>query len=180
MTLPVVIIAAVARNGAIGLADGLPWRLPGDLAHFKAETMGKPVVMGRRTFASLGRPLPGRSLVVVSRDRALALPAGTVAAASLDEALERAEAIAVASGAREVMVAGGAEIYRAAMARADVLRLTEVDLAPQADALFPPIDPAIWRETSRVPGTRGPRDEAGFTFVEHARAPERARASDPA
>lgn len=169
MTPPVVLIAAVGRNGAIGLRDGLPWRLPGDLAHFRAETMGKPVVMGRRTFASLGRPLPGRALVVVSRDPALALPEGVVGAASLDEALGRARAIAAERGADEIMVAGGAEIYRAAMPWADALRLTEVDLAPEADSLFPPLDAALWRELSRVPGVRGPRDEAGFTFVEHVR-----------
>ena len=169
MTVPVVLIAAVARNGAIGLRDGLPWRLPGDLRHFKAETLGKPVVMGRKTFASLGRPLPGRFLVVVSRDPALAVPAGVERAASLDAALARGQAIAAERGATEVMVAGGAEIYRAAMATADALRLTEVDLAPEADALFPAVDPTLWREVSRVPGSRGPGDEAGFTVVEHRR-----------
>ena len=165
----VVLIAAVGRNGAIGLRDGLPWRLPGDLAHFKAETLGKPVVMGRRTFASLGRPLPGRFLVVVSRDPALALPEGVARAGSLDEALARADAIAAERGAGEVMVAGGAEIYRAAMPRADALRLTEVDLAPEADTLFPAIDPGLWRELSRVPGVRGPKDEAAYAFVERVR-----------
>lgn len=169
MTVPVVLIAAVGRNGAIGLRDGLPWRLPGDLRHFKAETMGKPVIMGRRTFASLGRPLPGRHLVVVSRDPGLALPEGVARAASLEAALERGQAIAAERGAAEVMVAGGAEVYRAAMPLADALRLTEVDLAPEADALFPGIDPALWREVSRVPGHRTPADEAGFTMVEHVR-----------
>lgn len=169
MTLPVVLIAAVGRNGAIGLRDGLPWRLPGDLAHFKAETLDKPVVMGRKTFASLGRPLPGRFLVVVSRDPALALPDGVARAGSLDEALALSAAIAAERGAREIMVAGGAEIYRAAMPRADALRLTEVDLAPEADSLFPPVDAALWREVSRVAGHRGPKDEAAYAFVEHAR-----------
>ena len=169
MTVPVVLIAAVGRNGAIGLRDGLPWRMPSDLRHFKAETLGKPVVMGRRTFAALGRPLPGRYLVVVSRDPDLALPEGVERAASLDAALARGQAIAAERAAAEVMVAGGAEIYRAAMPVADALRVTEVDLAPPADALFPAIDPALWRELSRVPGSPGPRDEAGFTVVEHVR-----------
>ena len=169
MTVPVVLIAAVGRNGAIGVRDGLPWRLPGDLRHFKAETLGKPVLMGRKTFASLGRPLPGRFLVVVSRDPGLALPGGVERAASLEAALARGQAIAAERGAGEVMVAGGAEIYRAAMPGADALRLTEVDLAPAADALFPAVDPALWREVSRVPGDRTSADEAGFTVVEHVR-----------
>lgn len=166
---PVVLIAAVGRNRAIGLRDGLPWRLPGDLRRFKAETLGKPVVMGRRTFASIGRPLPGRSLVVLSRDPVLALPPGVDRAGSLDEALARAQAIAAASGAAEVMVAGGADVYRAALPRADVLRLTEVDLAPEADSLFPPVDPAAWREASRDARDRGPGDEAAYAFVELVR-----------
>ena len=169
MTVPVVLIAAVGRNGAIGLRDGLPWRLPSDLRAFKAETMGKPVIMGRKTFASLNRPLPGRFLVVVSRDPALALPEGVVGAAGIDEALARAQAIAAERGAAEVMVAGGAEIYRAAMPLADALRITEVDLAPEADSLFPAIDPALWRELSRTAGERGERDEAGFAVVRHGR-----------
>ncbi len=165
MTVPVVLIAAVGRNGAIGLRDGLPWRLPGDLRHFKARTMGRPVVMGRRTFQSLGRPLPGRFLVVASRDPALALPEGVERAASLDAALARGQALAALHGAGEVMVAGGAEIYRAAMDRADAMLLTEVDLAPEADSFFPPVDPALWREASRVPQAPGPNDEAGFDLV---------------
>ena len=169
MTVPVVLIAAVGRNGAIGLRDGLPWRLPSDLRHFKAETMGKPVVMGRKTFASLGRPLPGRHLVVVSRDPAFALPEGVVGATSVEGALARAQAIAAERGAAEVMVAGGAEIYRAAMPLADALRITEVDLSPEADSVFPAIDPELWRELSRKTGERGERDEAGFAVVGYGR-----------
>jgi dihydrofolate reductase len=169
VTVPVVLIAAVGRNGAIGLRDGLPWRLPSDLRGFKAETMGKPVVMGRKTFASLGRPLPGRHLVVVSRHPASALPEGVVGATGVEEALARAQGIAAGCGAGEVMVAGGAEIYRATMPFADALRITEVDLAPEADSVFPAIDPALWRELSRVPGRRGERDEADFAVVGYGR-----------
>ena len=167
--VPVVLIAAVGRNGAIGLRDGLPWRLPSDLRHFRAETMGKPVIMGRKSFAALGRPLPGRFLVVVSRTPALALPEGIARAASLDEALMRGQAIAEEHRAPEVMVAGGAEIYGAAMGRADALRLTEVDLAPEADAFFPVVDPVAWREASRRPGEQGPRDEARYDVVDWLR-----------
>lgn len=173
MTVPVVLIAAVGRDGAIGLRDGLPWRLPSDLRHFKAETMGKPVVMGRRTFASLGRPLPGRHLVVVSRDPKLALPGalpdGVVGAAGVAEALALGQRIAAERGAAEVMVAGGAEIYRATMERADALLITEVDLAPEADSFFPAVDPARWRELSRAAGERGERDEAGYAVVRYGR-----------
>ena len=169
MTVPVVLIAAVGRNGAIGLRDGLPWRLPSDLRHFKAETMGKPVVMGRKTFASLGRPLPGRHLVVVSRDPAPVLPEGVVGATGIGEALAIAQGIAAECGADEVMVAGGAEIYRAALPFADALLITAVDLAPEADSVFPAIDPALWRELSRAAGERGERDEAGTTVVRYGR-----------
>ncbi|WP_237479588.1 dihydrofolate reductase [Lichenibacterium dinghuense] len=169
MTVPVVLIAAVGRNGAIGLRDGLPWRLPSDLRQFKAETVGKPVVMGRKTFASLGRPLPGRHLVVVSRDPAPALPEGVAGATSVEGALALAQRIAAERGAAEVMVAGGAEIYRAAMPLADALRITEVDLEPAADSFFPAVEPAVWRELSREMGERGERDEAGFAVVRYGR-----------
>ncbi len=163
--VPVVLIAAVGRNGEIGLRDGLPWRLPSDLRHFRAETMGKPVIMGRKTFATLGRPLPGRFLIVVSRDPALAVPEGVESASSVGEALLRGQAIAAQRGAAEVMVAGGAEIYRAALDRADALCLTEVDLDPEADSFFPAIDPKLWREVSRRSGDRAEADEADCEFV---------------
>ncbi len=166
---PVVIIAAVGRNGAIGLRDRLPWRLPSDLKRFKGLTMGKPVVMGRKTFASLGRPLPGRHLVVVSRDPALRLPDGIDRAATIADALARAQDLAVLNDADEIMVAGGAEIYRATIDAADRLLITEVDLAPEADSTFPTIDPAVWREVERAPQPRTAGDEAGFAYVNYRR-----------
>ncbi len=169
MTVPVVLIAAVGRNGAIGLRDGLPWRLPSDLRHFKVETMGKPVVMGRKTFASLGRPRPCRHFVVVSRDPAPGLPDGVVGATGIDEALASARGIAADRGAAEVMVAGGAEIYRAVLPVADALLITAGDLAPEADGFFPAINPALWRELSRTAGDRGERDEAGYAILRYGR-----------
>ena len=169
MTRPVTLIAAVARNGAIGIRNGLPWRLPSDLKRFKAMTMGKPLVMGRKTYEGLGRPLPGRHLVVVTRDPSFTPPDGVVRAASVDAALARAEALAALHWAEEVMVGGGAEIYRAAMDRADALCITEVDLAPEADRLFPAIDPATWREVSRLPQAPGPGDESAFSYVDYHR-----------
>ncbi len=169
MTHPVTLIAAVARNGAIGIRNGLPWRLPSDLKHFKALTMGKPLIVGRKTYQSLGRPLPGRHLVVVTRDPGFALPDGVARAATMDEALACADALASSHGVGEIMVGGGAEIYRVAMDRADRLRITEVDLAPEADSLFPVIHAAVWREVSRRPQAPGPGDEAAFAYVDYGR-----------
>ena len=166
---PVVLIAAVGRNGAIGLRDRLPWRLPSDLKHFRSMTMGKPVVMGRKTFASLGRPLPGRHVVVVSRDPDLRLPDGVDRASTIPEALSRAQGLARLHHAEDVMVAGGAEIYRSTIDVAARLALTEVDLAPEADSLFPAIDLAVWREVSRAPQVPAAGDEADFAFVEYRR-----------
>ena len=166
---PVVIIAAVGRNGAIGLQDRLPWRLPSDLKRFRTMTMGKPVVMGRKTFATLGRPLPGRNLVVVSRDPSLRLPDGIERAATIPEALSRAQDLAAMHHAEDVMVAGGAEIYRSTIEVAERLAITEVDLAPEADSVFPAIDPAVWREVGRAPQVLDAGDEAGFSYVAYLR-----------
>jgi dihydrofolate reductase len=143
MTEPVrprlTMIVARARDGAIGRANALPWRLPEDLRHFKAATLGHPVLMGRRTFESIGRPLPGRTNVVLTRDPAWS-HAGCERAGSLDEALSRCR------GAAEVFVIGGARLYAEALPRADRLLVTEVDLdVPDADAHFPDVEPDGWR-----------------------------------
>jgi dihydrofolate reductase len=157
------LIAAVARNGAIGAAGGMPWRLSSDLERFKQLTMGKPLVMGRKTFDSLPRTLPGREIIVVTRDPSWSRP-GVAVAHDLDAAL-------AAAGERdEIMIGGGGEIYRLALPLARRLYITEVDLAPEADVLFPQIDPAQWRETRREQGVRGPKDEADFAFVEYKRS----------
>ncbi len=169
MTLPLVLIAAVARNGAIGRDDGLPWRLPGDMRHFRSATMGRPVIFGRRTWASIGRPLPGRFPVVVSRDPALDLPEGIVRAADPEAALRCGEDLATRHGADAVMVAGGATLYAALIGRADRLAITEVELEPAADTFFPTIDPALWRETTRQPHSPTAGDEAAYAFVTYAR-----------
>jgi dihydrofolate reductase len=130
--------------------------------------MGKPLIVGRRTFQAIGRTLPGREIIVVTRDEAYA-PEGVEVARDIDSALRLAEAKAGAAGVDEVVVAGGGEIYAQTIGRAGRLYVTEVDLAPEGDAHFPPIDPALWREVRREPGERGPRDEADFAFVEYAR-----------
>ncbi len=141
----VVLVAARADNGVIGVRGDLPWRLPPDLAHFKRTTMGHVVVMGRKTYDSMGRPLPGRTNLVVTRQPGWGAE-GVLTAGSLDEALETA-----ADHEGDVMVIGGGEIYRQALGRADVVELTEVHLFPAGDVHFPDLDPAEWREVAREP-----------------------------
>jgi dihydrofolate reductase len=166
--VPLVIVAAVARNGIIGANGGLPWRLSSDLKRFKALTLGKPLVMGRKTFESIGRALPGRETIVVTRDPAFA-PSGVLVAQSLDVALQLAAERAHAMGADEIIIGGGGEIYAQTIARASRLFITEVGLDAEGEARFPPIDPLQWRKVNREMGERGPRDDADFAFVEYAR-----------
>jgi dihydrofolate reductase len=142
----------------------LPWRLKSDLKHFRALTMGRPVLMGRKTFASIGRPLPGRTNIVVSRDPSFAAP-GAVVATRIEDALTAATGDALRRNVNEIMVVGGAHIYAALMARADRLEITRVHARPDGDAEFPDIDPALWRETERTECPAGPEDEAAFTLT---------------
>jgi dihydrofolate reductase len=143
------------RNRLIGNADGLPWRLPGDLKWFKSVTMDKPVIMGRKTHESIGRPLPGRRNIVITRDPVYTA-AGCECVTDIDAALERA------GEAPEAMVIGGAQIYRAVLPRAGRMYLTLIDAAFEGDTWFPDFDPAEWRErereTHRQPG------EAALTY----------------
>lgn len=163
---PLLLVAAVARNGVIGANNALLWRLSSDLKRFKALTMGKPLVMGRKTFESIGAPLPGRETIVVTRDRAFA-PLGALVAHSLEAALALAAESAAARAADAIVIAGGGEIYAETIGLASRLAITEVALEPEGDACFPAIDPLEWREISREKGQRGPRDEADFAFVEY-------------
>lgn len=162
------LIAAVAENGVIGRGRDLPWRLKSDMKRFRRLTMGKPVVMGRRTFEAIGRPLPGRTNIVVSRRTGFASD-GMIVAASLDDALAIARRQAVNDGVDEVLVIGGEEVYRAALPRADRLYITHVAATPEGDARFPPIDPAVWRAVSREAVAAGDRDSAPTTFVVYDR-----------
>jgi dihydrofolate reductase len=168
MRAALAIVAAVARNGVIGANNGLPWRLKTDMKRFKALTWGKPLVMGRKNFQSIGRPLPGRETIVVSRDRAFA-PSGVIIAHELGAALDLASERARAMGADEIIVAGGGEIYAQTIAAASRLFITEVALDAKGDVRFPPIELGRWREVRREKGERGPRDEADFTFVDYER-----------
>ena len=138
------------------------------MKRFKALTWGKPLVMGRKNFQSIGRPLPGRETIVVTRDPAFA-PSGVIVAHALDAALDLASERARAMGAHEIIVAGGGEIYAQTIADASRLFITEAALDAEGDVRFPPIDPGQWREVRREKGERGPRDEADFTFVDYER-----------
>ncbi len=163
-----VAVAAVARNGVIGANNGLPWRVSSDLKHFKALTMGKPLILGRRTFESLQRPLPGREIIVVTRDSRYS-PTGVRLAHSPLEALAVARRLAKALAVDQIAVGGGAEIFRALMDETQRIELTEIALEPNGDAYFPRLDMAQWRETKRETPPRGERDEADFAFVTLAR-----------
>jgi len=153
--MTVTLIAAVARNGVIGADGGIPWRLPEDFAHFKATTLGHTLVMGRATYESIGRPLPGRATIVLTRDPDWSAD-GVRIAASLEDALELAEG--------DVYVAGGAAVYAAALPYADVQLLTEVDLEPDGDTFYPAFDESEWPVTERQP-------QDGFEIVRRVRNP---------
>lgn len=160
----IVLIAAVSENGVIGRDGGLPWRLQSDMRHFRSLTMGKPVVMGRKTYLSIGAALKGRTNIVVSRDPAFAAP-GLVVAPSLASALDAARGDALRRGAKEIAIIGGAEIFAQAMPLADRLDITLVHAHIAGDTLFPAIDPAHWREVERHEQPAGPQDDAAMTFI---------------
>jgi dihydrofolate reductase len=166
--VPLVLVAAIARNHVIGANGGLPWRLSSDLKRFRALTWGKPLVIGRKTFESIGRALPGRETIVVTRDPDFAT-SGVFVAQSLDAALDLAAERARVMDAREIIIAGGGEIYAQTIKRASRLFITEVALDAEGEACFPQIDRRDWREVKRAKGKRGPRDEADFAFVEYER-----------
>ncbi|WP_131194648.1 dihydrofolate reductase [Lichenihabitans psoromatis] len=166
--LRLALIVAVARNGVIGTDNTLPWRLSSDLKHFRSLTMGKPILMGRKTWDSIGRPLPGRTVVVVSRNPDFAAD-GVEVASTLPDAIAIGNRVGHAMGAQEIMVAGGGTLYAALIGRADRLYVTEVDLAPAGDTIFPTIDPTQWREASRAPHPLSERDDTTFTFVTYDR-----------
>ena len=148
-TLPLSLIAALGENRVIGVDNSMPWHLPGDFKYFKATTLGKPIIMGRKTWDSLGRPLPGRLNIVVSRQTDLVLE-GAQVFASLEAAVERAEAWALEQGADELMLIGGAQLYEQGLAHADRLYLTRVALSPEGDAWFPQFDASQWKLVSNV------------------------------
>ena len=166
--IPLVLVAAVAENGVIGRAGTMPWRLRTDLKRFRALTIGRPVVMGRKTWLTFGKPPAGRTSIVISRDPEFAAP-GIVAAPSLEAALEVAEGDALRRAAAAIVIGGGADIYSRTISVAERLEITRVHARPQGDTVFPDIDPAQWRETARQEFPAGPDDDAPFTTLTYER-----------
>jgi dihydrofolate reductase len=167
--MEIVLIVAVADNGVIGAGNAIPWRLKTDQRRLKAITIGKPIVMGRKTFLSFPRrPLPGRTNIVVTRDAAFRAP-GAVVTTSLVEALAIARADALRRSVAEIAVIGGAEIYAQCMELADRLDVTEVHASPDGETRFPPIDGACWQEVSRTGHPAGLDDSAAFSYVTYRR-----------
>jgi dihydrofolate reductase len=163
--MEIVLIAAVAENGVIGAGGAMPWRLKSDMARLKAMTMGKPIVMGRKTFESFPRrPLPGRTNIVVTRD-ATYRAAGAVVTTSCADAEAIASGDALRRFATEIAIIGGADIYAHWMDRADRLEITEVHSRPDGDTRFPAIEPRDWEEVARVRNPAGPGDSADFSYV---------------
>ena len=158
-----MLVAALARNGVIGRGGSLPWQLPDDLKRFKALTIGKPILMGRRTCESIGRALPGRRNLVLTRQATVAVP-GVETVATIDEALARC------AGADEVCVIGGGEIYRATLPVADVLELTCVQAVVDGDVLFPAYDRSQWREVAREHHPADERHAFAMDFARYERA----------
>ena len=156
------LIVAMARNRTIGINNTLPWRIPEDMKHFKALTMGHHIVMGRKTYDSIGKPLPGRTTVVVTRDRGLRID-GCVVAHSLGEA------IAACAGDEEIFIVGGAEIYAQALPLADTLYVTEIQQDVEGDAHFPEFDPGAWREVAREKRSQTEPQPLEYHFVTYRR-----------
>jgi dihydrofolate reductase len=154
----VSLVVAATRNGVIGRAGGMPWRMPSSLRRFRMLTMGRPMVMGRKTYQSIGKALDGRDTVVVTHDRAFSAD-GVHVAASLADALRLARQLAAARGVDEIVIAGGGEIYRLALPYATDVHLDRIDTDLDGDTTLPPLDPAEWQEVDRQPIEPHLRDE---------------------
>ena len=170
--MEIVLVVAVAENGVIGRDNAIPWRLKSDQQRFKAITMNKPVVMGRKTFESLRRPLPGRTNIVVTRDLGFRAD-GAVVTHSFADAKAIATGDALRRFATEIAVIGGAEIYAQWMDSADRLEFTEVHARPDGDTRFPAVDETAWEEVARVRNPAGPHDSADFSYVTFRRRQQR-------
>ncbi|MGD9867366.1 MAG: dihydrofolate reductase [Hyphomicrobiales bacterium] len=173
MTRPLIVfVVAAAENGVIGKDGGMPWRLPDDLKHFRAVTMNKPVIMGRRTFESIGKPLDGRDNIVISRS--MRPREGVLVARSAEEAVRMGVEKAAARGAEEIAVIGGGEVYEALLPVADRICLTRVHARPEGDTFFADPDPRVWREISRKTVPAGERNSFDFSIMVLKKLPEKA------
>ncbi|MGY5775443.1 dihydrofolate reductase [Rhizobium sp. LEGMi135b] len=169
MTHPIkIIVVAVSRNGIIGREGDMPWRLSSDLKRFKAMTLGKPVIMGRKTFQSIGKPLPGRPNVIITRDADFSAEGVTVVH-SLNEAIEAASRLAKESNVDEICIIGGGEIYRQAIGLSDRLLITHVEADVEGDTSFPTIDPGIWQADGELAVPAGEKDTYPTRFVSYFR-----------
>lgn len=164
MTVEIVQVVAVSLNGIIGADGDMPWNLPSDLKRFKQITMGKPVVMGRKTFESIGRPLPGRANVVISRSASYQVD-GVHVVSSIEKALELATQLAKDTGAQEVCVIGGGEIYRQTLDRTSRIYMTRVMAEMAGDTHYPELSEDNWEEVAREHHQEGPKDTANFDIV---------------
>jgi len=160
----IAMAVAMAENRVIGRGGGLPWHLSGDLQYFKRVTMGRPMIMGRKTFESIGRPLPGRLNIVITRDATYA-PDNVMVVHSLDQALDAARERAEADGVDEIMVIGGGQIYADALPVTDRVYLTEVHTSVDGDTVFPDLADDQWRETSREAHPENKEGEPAYSFV---------------
>lgn len=164
MNIPLWIVVAAATNDVIGRDGDMPWQLSTDLKRFKAVTLGKPMIMGRRTFEAIGKPLPGRTSIVVTRDENWQSP-GVVVVGSLEQALDVARQIAIAEAAEAICLVGGGQIYAQAMDIAEVIHITRVHASPEGDTVFPKIDETKWREIERADFPAGEKDSASTTYL---------------
>lgn len=166
--MDISLVVAVAKNGVIGRAGGLPWRLSTDLKRFKALTIGKPIVMGRKCYDSIGKPLPGRANIVLTRHTDFA-PEGILVAHRFDQAMEMARTEAARMGADEIAVIGGGVIYDLAMPQATILYVTHIDHDIEGDTWFGPIDPDDWEIAHHEDVPDGEKDEFATRFVTYRR-----------
>jgi dihydrofolate reductase len=166
--MKIVLVAAVAENGVIGRGGTLPWHIRSDLQHFKRLTIGRPVVMGRKTYDSIGKPLKDRTNIVITRDPGYAAE-GIVVAHSLEKAMQMARDDAKERGADSIAVIGGSGVFDETMPMADRLEITEVHASPEGDTFFPAIDAKLWRETARVRHPAAPQDDADMSFITYER-----------
>jgi dihydrofolate reductase len=163
------LVVAIAKNGVIGKENGLPWHISSDLKRFRSLTTGKPLLMGRKTFESIGRVLPGRETIVISRDPGFVPPPGVYCAQTIEAALTLATVRARAMEADEIILAGGSEIFAALIDRIDRMYVTFVATAPAGDVFFPPVDWSRWQEIRRADHLPQPGDDAAFAFVDFVR-----------
>ncbi|MDB5527734.1 MAG: diacylglycerol kinase [Devosia sp.] len=173
MSVRIAMIAGVAENGVIGSHQTIPWCIPSDFAYFKRMTMGKPIVMGRKQFETVGKPLPGRTNIIVTRQDGYQ-PEGTLVFSSIEAALAEAQNIAAADGVDEVMIIGGGELYAQLMDRADRLYISHIDLHPEGDVRFPEIHPEEWAVVDLPEITPSEKDSATYRVKVYERRKESA------